>query len=101
MQVACSLSRDDYCLLLPVALCYCLLLCGYKVACSLSRDDSRVLCGSEDGSLHAWDLVEATPLARIKGHAGPVVALDCHPSKPELLTASHDGTAKLWRLQAS
>ncbi len=69
---------------------------AFKLACCLSRDDASVLCGSEDGSLHAWDLVEAKPLAQLQGHAGPLVSVSTHPKLPAMLTASHDGTAKLW-----
>lgn len=69
---------------------------AFKLAACLSNDDSRVLCGSEDGSLHAWDLVEGRQTLRLRAHAGPVVSLCTHPKQPALLTASHDGTARLW-----
>ena len=63
---------------------------------SLSTDDARVLCGSESGHLHAWDLVDGRQLLRHQAHTGPVVSLACHPKANMLLTASHDGTCKLW-----
>ena len=70
---------------------------AFKLQACLSTDDARVLCGSEGGSLHAWDLVNGTPLFRMQNaHRGPVVSLSPHPKLPALLTASHDGTAKMW-----
>lgn len=69
---------------------------SFKLGCTLSADDARVLCGSEAGHLHAWDLVEGKQLLRLQAHTGPLVAVSCHPTANEVLTASHDGTAKLW-----
>ena len=69
----------------------------YKLQCAFSSDDARVLCGSEDGRLHVWDLVEGRMLLRHAAHAQPLVSLACNPKRAnELLTASHDGTVKLW-----
>ena len=57
----------------------------------------RHICDpSEEGTLHAWDLVEGKQLLKKQVHSGPVVALSCHPKSSAVLTASHDGTAKLW-----
>ena len=72
----------------------------YKLACSLSHDDALVLCGSEDGSLHVWDLVDAKQLLRLRAHRGAVGMVCCHPTRHDVLTASHDGTAKLWKPEA-
>lgn len=70
---------------------------AFKLGCALSNDDARVLCGSELGHLHVWDLVEGRTLLRHIAHAAPLVGLACNPkSAKEILTASHDGTAKLW-----
>lgn len=69
---------------------------SFKLSCCLSHDDSTVLSGSEQGALHAWDLVEGKQLFRRQAHKGPVVAVCCHPTNGTLLTASHDGTVKLW-----
>eukprot|EP00966_Prymnesium_polylepis_P120851 2792571-Prymnesium_polylepis.1 len=71
---------------------------SFKLSCCLSHDDAFTLCGSEDGSVHVWDLVEAKRVMRLGGHRQPVAAISCHPARWELLTASHDGTAKLWKV---
>ena len=73
----------------------------YKLACSLSHDDALVLCGSEDGSLHVWDLVDAKQLLRLRAHRGAVGMVCCHPTRHDVLTSSHDGTAKLWKPEAA
>ena len=68
----------------------------FKLEARLSRDDSRVLGGSEDGRLHAWDLVRGASLGTLQCHSGPLVSLELHPTSHAILTASHDGTAKMW-----
>ena len=70
---------------------------AYKLGCCLSHDDSLVLCGSEDGSLHVWDLVDAKQLLKLSAHKATVSTVCAHPSRHDVLTASHDGTAKLWK----
>ena len=68
----------------------------YKLGCCLSHDDALVLCGSEEGSLHVWDLVEAKQVLKLRAHRRAVGMVCCHPTRHDVLTASHDGTAKLW-----
>ena len=59
------------------------------------------LVRSESGQLHVWDLVSGRTLLQHVAHAAPVTSLSCHPNRPEqLLTASHDGTVKLWSAPA-
>lgn len=70
---------------------------AFQVGACLSHDDSRVLGGSEDGALHVWGLVDAKPLGRVQCHRAPLVAVSSHPKGDALLTASHDGTCKMWR----
>ena len=68
----------------------------FQLAACLSNDDARVLGGSEDGCLHVWDLVGGKQLRTRRCHRGPLVALSTHPNGRAVLTASHDGTCKLW-----
>ena len=74
---------------------------SFKLGACLSRNDAHVLCGSEDGALHAWDIVEGKQISRVQCHRGAIVALSCHPKGEALLTGSHDGTAKMWRPRTS
>ena len=70
---------------------------SFKLACCLSLDDARVMSGSESGHLHVWDLVEGRTLLRHQAHAAPLVGVCPHPKAGgQVLTASHDGAAKLW-----
>ena len=73
---------------------------SFKLTSCLSPDDAWVLSGSETGTLHAWDLVEGKGRMKIQAHSAAVVSLSCHPTTSGLLTASHDGTVKLWERSA-
>ncbi len=81
----------------------------YRVEALLDRTDRLVLSGSEDGSVHVWDLVEGTRLGKLDhSHktqtalgevsisAVTVHSLSFHPDKCELLTAAR-GSFYVWR----
>lgn len=71
----------------------------YRCKPSFSGDDAHVICGGENGAIHAWDLVTGAPAAALAGAHGRVVAsIDVHPDPGvvAMLSASFDGTAKLW-----
>ena len=36
---------------------------------------SQVACGTDDGSIHVWDLGSARKVASLQGHVGPVWSL--------------------------
>lgn len=71
-------------------------------AAAFSRvDASRLYVGCEEGALAVVDVngdKESAPGSRVAAHYAYVSALDVHPSldAPLLLTASFDGTVKLW-----
>lgn len=71
----------------------------YRCKPAFAADDAHVLCGGEAGSIHAWDLVTGAPAAVLpSAHARVVSCLDVHPDPAvvAMLSASFDGTAKLW-----
>lgn len=71
----------------------------YRCKPSFSGDDAHVICGGENGAIHAWDLVTGAPAATLASAHGRVVAsIDVHPDPAvvAMLSASFDGTAKLW-----
>ena len=70
---------------------------NYKIASCLDNTDAYVLSGSEDQKIYIWDLVDAKVLKELEGHSRAVSALAYHPSSPELLSGSFDGTVKVWR----
>lgn len=47
--------------------------------------------------VRAQSLVEARLVHTIRGHEGVVVGVDFHPTESCLLSASVDGTARVWK----
>ena len=73
----------------------------YKVDSCLSHSDSEVVSGSEDGRICFWDLIEGKLMHTIeKAHKTTVYSLSYHPEKAAMLSASSDGTVKLWQEKA-
>ena len=79
----------------------------YRLTPAFSPDDALVVCGSEDGAVLFWDIVEATVVARLPdAHRRAVSCVDLARvpggvpggggGGAAMLTASFDGTAKLW-----
>lgn len=88
----------------------------YAVQCAFAPDDALVVAGSEDGALLAWDLVSARVLCRVRpppvsaasslvssssSVPVPLCALSVHPARLEVLTGSHDGAVRVWRVRDS
>lgn len=70
----------------------------YKSECCVAHDDKHVLGGSEDGSVHIWDIITGRTVATMaKCHSHAVSSLSCHPTLPLLLSAGYDGKSKLWK----
>jgi mitogen-activated protein kinase organizer 1 len=61
-----------------------------------SPDEAYVFSGSEDSNVYAWDIVSAEEILQFAGHSGPVTSLSHHPKEALLLSASTDGTIRLW-----
>mmetsp|Transcript_71404 Transcript_71404/g.168285 ORF Transcript_71404/g.168285 Transcript_71404/m.168285 type:complete len:184 (-) Transcript_71404:1561-2112(-) len=69
----------------------------YKIESCLSKSDSHVVSGSEDGKIYFWDLVEANKTQVLDAHdKACVVSVTFSPKSNCFLSASVDGTAKLW-----
>lgn len=76
-------------------------------ACRFSPDGSRLVTGGYDGSVVLWDAIAGTSLCTFAGHgaedsasplkhAGQVHACVFSPDGARVLSASDDGTLKLW-----
>lgn len=62
---------------------------------SFSPDDRFLATASLDGGVHIWDVEDGSQYALIHDHQQMVEGLSFN-AKGLLLTASHDGTARLW-----
>jgi len=71
---------------------------GARCGAALSCDDASVCAGGEDGRVHVWEVLGATPVATLNAHPGRAVCgLACHPSNPAaMLTCATDGLIKVW-----
>ena len=74
----------------------------YRLQPVFTPDDASIVCGSEDGSVVIWDLVEAQVTSRIiSAHTRAVSCIDLARrggnGEDVMLTSSFDGTAKLWK----
>ncbi|XP_073225794.1 DENN domain and WD repeat-containing protein SCD1 isoform X3 [Cicer arietinum] len=62
---------------------------------AISSDRGKVVSGSDDHSVLVWDKQTTQLLEELKGHEGPVSCVRTL-SGERVLTASHDGTVKMW-----
>jgi WD40 repeat protein len=65
---------------------------------AMSRDGRLVACGGEDGVVRLFDAAQGKLLREMLGHEGEVRDVMFHPDGRTLLSASRDGTARLWDL---
>jgi WD40 repeat protein len=64
---------------------------------ALDGQQSRVVAGTNDGSLIMWNSDSAEPPAIVRAHSARVTSLDAR-APGRVLTGSSDGTLRLWRL---
>ncbi|BGP20053.1 hypothetical protein JCM10213_003563 [Rhodosporidiobolus nylandii] len=57
---------------------------------------ARIYGGSQGGSIHVWDYETLAPIARLSGHTGAVLALQLVAERDWLISASGDGTIRVW-----
>ncbi|KAL3137809.1 hypothetical protein ABBQ38_005065 [Trebouxia sp. C0009 RCD-2024] len=64
-----------------------------------SCDDMLVLSSVSDHTIRVWDAQAGVEVQRLVGHQAQVHILECHPFNHKLaMSASYDGTTKLWNL---
>lgn len=73
----------------------------YAMEACFDNTDAYVVAGGEDGAVRVWDLVTAKEVHRYDrlggaAHTKAVTSIDWHPKKKQFVTASADGTIKLW-----
>jgi mitogen-activated protein kinase organizer 1 len=70
---------------------------NFKSEAAFDSDCNHIMAGSEDGTVVRWDIVTGAVVGRTEAaHFKAVSSVVCHPSKPIFLTASYDGTVKVW-----
>ncbi|KAH9917886.1 nuclear mRNA splicing protein [Epithele typhae] len=74
---------------------------SYRIRSCFGHGEATVICGDEGGAVWAWDLVDASPLQPNpppQVHKKVITWVEHHPVEVgELVTASADGTVKVWR----
>ena len=66
---------------------------------AFSPDDRLLATASMNGPIRIWDVGRASLFTTITGHRALIEHLEFHPvDSNTLLTASHDGTARLWHV---
>jgi len=71
---------------------------SFMVSSCLSHDDKFVFSGSEDGTVHYWEIQDPSQTSFVKAHKHIVTSVSHHPKSSCLLTSSMDGTIKVWKL---
>jgi len=74
-------------------------LTSYRSQSALDSKESHVLAGDDTGALHAWDLEsgkQATAFPLTKAHERTILWTAHHPTADQAVTASADGTVKVW-----
>ncbi len=61
-----------------------------------SLGPSKVVTGSEDGTLRVWDVTAATPQIASLNHGAPIQGVAVRPDGQRLASASSNGTVRLW-----
>jgi len=58
----------------------------------------RAASAGDGGAVIIWSLDDATPLHRLEGHVGKVMAVAASPDGQHLATAGWDGTVRVWNV---
>ncbi len=61
-----------------------------------SPDGSRLVTVLEDNDLHIWEADSGAELARLRGQAATVTALEYSPDGEQIATGAANGTIRLW-----
>lgn len=70
---------------------------GHSIDVKISPDGQFVTSGDQEGRVFFWDWKSARVYSVLQAHSKVCIALDWHPHESStILTASWDGTIKLW-----
>lgn len=68
----------------------------YRIRGTFNNSDSSILSGSEDGSIYIWDFLTTKVVSVLKGHTDTVSSISYHPKLDIAVSASFDGTIRVW-----
>ena len=78
---------------------------SYRCRAVFGHGEASVIAGDENGSVWNWDLLDTTvlqPKPPPKVHSKVITWVEHHPTEVgEMVTASADGTVKVWRYPSS
>ncbi|BGP18499.1 hypothetical protein JCM10213_001185 [Rhodosporidiobolus nylandii] len=70
---------------------------SYRSQSCLGAKEETVICGDEEGMVHGWEFETANPLGKpFKAHEKAILWTSHNPKQQQLVTASSDGTVKVW-----
>lgn len=77
---------------------------SYRCKATLTNEEDAVISGDEEGNLVGWDMVSSERLSvgpkEGSAHGKPILWVEANPDQtsdgPEIVTASADGTVKIW-----
>ncbi|MFY0625960.1 MAG: hypothetical protein JXR07_06690 [Reichenbachiella sp.] len=70
-------------------------------ALAISANQRYIAIGREKGDAIIWDMIDKKLVRTISGHQSAITDLDFSPDDKLLLTASRDGTARIWDINES
>lgn len=68
----------------------------YRIFNTFTHTDAHIVAGSEDGKVYFYDFVTAKAVQILSGHTATVSCIAYHPKAARCLSASFDGTIRLW-----
>lgn len=66
---------------------------------SISHDYKYLAIGDEFGEATLWDIENKEVVRKISGHSSAITKVEFSPNDKTLLTASRDGTTRIWDLE--
>ncbi len=61
-----------------------------------SQDGAHFVTGGQTGEINVWDAQSGTPQLSLQAHRDPLTSISWSPTGDRILSASTDGTAKVW-----
>ncbi|MEO6126206.1 MAG: hypothetical protein ABIR32_21105 [Ilumatobacteraceae bacterium] len=66
---------------------------------AFSPDDSSIAVAMQNSAVTIWDVKSGDQIVTLSGHIGAINSIAFSPNGDRLITASNDGTARIWNLR--